>query len=118
VDGCIESDVSARCRRRPHLVYGTRELELGLEPPILRKLEDDEFGLYHPGRGYLFDHKDAAVIGGYVDELFQINANLRNHQEDPAQQAPPTQPLSLTKSEKSGDGSCPVSSTTVLVVLQ
>jgi hypothetical protein len=100
---CVESDISARCRRRPHLIYGTRELQLGLEPPILRKLEDDEFGLYHPGRGYLFDHKDAAVIGGYVDELFQINANLRNHQEDPAQQAPPSQPLSLTKSAKSGE---------------
>jgi hypothetical protein len=64
--------------RRPHLIYGTRELELGLEPNILRKLEDNEFAHYHPARGKLFDSKDRAIIGGYVDELFQINQNLMN----------------------------------------
>ena len=66
-------------KRRPHLVFGTRELELGEMPLILRALRDDEFARYHPGEGYLFDKRDAVVINAYVEELFKINAQLKVH---------------------------------------
>jgi len=63
--------------RRPHLLYGTRELELGEMPIILRALRDDEFARYHPGQGKLTSNKDVVVISGYVEELFKISANLK-----------------------------------------
>jgi hypothetical protein len=40
-------------KRRPHLVYGTREKDNGSMPVILPALRDHLFTKYHPGRGDL-----------------------------------------------------------------
>ena len=72
----------AICRRRPHVIFGTRELELGLEPLILPKLQDDKFKNWHPGKGKLSSTKDRDVIGRYVNELFEINSNIRRRNEE------------------------------------
>jgi hypothetical protein len=64
-------------KRRPHLVFGTREKELGEMPVILRAVARDEFEKYHPGTGYLFDERDRAVINAYVGELYKINTMLK-----------------------------------------
>jgi len=64
-------------KRRPHLVFGTREQELGEMPLILRALRDEEFGKYHPGEGFVFDKRDTIVIGAYVKELYKINSKVR-----------------------------------------
>jgi hypothetical protein len=63
-------------KRRPHLVFGTREQELGEMPLILRVLEDEEFSKYHPEKGSMFDKRDAVVIGAYVRELYKINSKV------------------------------------------
>jgi hypothetical protein len=77
-----EGGTFAVCRRRPHVIFGTRELELGLEPLILPKLQDDKFKDWNPGKGKLSSTKDRDVIGRYVNELLQINSNLRPRRED------------------------------------
>jgi hypothetical protein len=41
-------------KRRPHLVFGTRELELNEMPVVLRALCDDEFSMYHPGNTHVY----------------------------------------------------------------
>ncbi len=64
-------------KRRPHLLYGTREKDLDDEPHILRPLTDEEFEVFHPGHGMLFDQQDKEVIDAYVEELCKINTNLR-----------------------------------------
>jgi hypothetical protein len=61
-------------KRRPHLVFGTREQELGMLPVIMHAVTPDEFvETYHPGRGKLTDQRDGTVIGAYVQELDKIN---------------------------------------------
>lgn len=81
------SDSLIVARRRPHLVYGTRELQKGLEPIILPKLEDELFETYHPGKGELFDkEKDQPVINSHVEHLFKINAKFSG--KDAAQVSP------------------------------
>jgi hypothetical protein len=64
-------------KRRPHLVFGTREQERGEAPLILRVLRDDEFKHYYPAHGLLFDKRDTSAIEAYVEELCKINTNLR-----------------------------------------
>jgi hypothetical protein len=64
-------------KRRPHLLFGTREEELGEMPLILRALRDTEFGKLHPAKGKLFNKTDEMVIRAYVEELFIINKNLQ-----------------------------------------
>jgi hypothetical protein len=64
-------------KRRPHLVFGTREQELGEMPILLRALRDDEFVRYHPAKGKLSNNKDTVIISAYVEELFKINKNLK-----------------------------------------
>jgi hypothetical protein len=64
-------------KRRPHLVFGTREKELGQMPLILRVLKDEKFEVYHPGKGNLTDPRDSKVIEAYVKELFNVNKRLR-----------------------------------------
>jgi hypothetical protein len=64
-------------KRRPHLVFGTREQELGQMPIILRALKDDEFAKYNPGKGKLSSTKDTVIISAYVEELFKINNKLK-----------------------------------------
>jgi hypothetical protein len=66
-------------KRRPHLVFGTREKDLNEMPLILRCLRDDEFDLYHPGKGHLTNKRDTFVIHAYVEELFKINSKLKVH---------------------------------------
>jgi hypothetical protein len=63
--------------RRPHLLFGTRELELGQMPLILRALGDFEFAKYNPSQGALTDERDAITISSYVEDLFQMNTNLK-----------------------------------------
>ena len=65
-------------KRRPHLVFGTREMEKGPDemPLILPKLRDSEFARLDPRTGDLTSKKDAFVIGEYVEELFQFNSGL------------------------------------------
>ncbi len=70
-------EAMAKEKRRPHLVYGTREMERGDMPVILRPLRDDEFMAYHPGQGGLTDKRDALVINAYVQELCRINSKLQ-----------------------------------------
>jgi hypothetical protein len=63
-------------KRRPHLVYGSREHDLDMMPIVLPVLKDEEFANYHPGRGRFFDKRDAVLINRYIQELFQINSEL------------------------------------------
>jgi hypothetical protein len=70
--------------RRPHLLFGTRELQRsGDMPVIVRHLRDDEFKKYHPGEGKLTKEQDRQVIRAYVQELIQINRNLEVRREMP-----------------------------------
>jgi hypothetical protein len=62
--------------RRPHLLFGTREKELGKMPVILRNLTDEEFETFHPGQGLLTDGSDSDIIKAYVEELVKINRRL------------------------------------------
>jgi hypothetical protein len=64
-------------KRRPHLLFGTREKALNEMPIILRALRDEEFVKYHPGEGDVVKQDDKTVINTYVEELFKINAKLR-----------------------------------------
>jgi hypothetical protein len=63
--------------RRPHLLFGTREMELGAMPLILRALRDFEFAKYHPSKGAFTNEDDAIIVGAYVDDLFKLNTNLK-----------------------------------------
>jgi hypothetical protein len=64
--------------QRPHLLFGTREMQTpGEMPIIMRHLEDDEFEKYHPGKGSLSNDDDRPVIGAYVNQLLEINENLK-----------------------------------------
>jgi hypothetical protein len=64
-------------KRRPHLLFGTREAERGDMPIILRPLKDEEFRSYHPAEGSLSKDSDKQIINLYVDGLFRINGRLR-----------------------------------------
>jgi hypothetical protein len=65
---------------RPHLVFGTRELDLGDEEPVIvRPLRDDEFqrSKYHPASGKVQMEEDRKVIDACVEDLCRINKNLK-----------------------------------------
>jgi hypothetical protein len=64
-------------KRRPHLVFGTREKELGVMPLILQALKHEQFEVLHPAEVFLCDKRDAVIIDVYVEELFRINKKLR-----------------------------------------
>ncbi len=63
--------------RRPHLVFGTRELECGEMPVILRALREDEIDVYHPANGYLTSHKDVEVLKEHMKQLSKISISLK-----------------------------------------
>jgi hypothetical protein len=65
--------------RRPHLLFGTRELCLQEEEPVILRLRDDDFGKYNPGGedARTVDPLDKDVISAYVEELYAINGKLR-----------------------------------------
>jgi hypothetical protein len=65
--------------RRPHLLFGTREMMLMQEDPVLLRVSDADFDRYNPGGedSVTKDPKDKEVIRGYVEELYSINKNLR-----------------------------------------
>jgi hypothetical protein len=70
-------EVMVKELRRPHLLFGTREMELGKMPHIMRPLRGDEFEKYHPGRGDLTNPRDKVVIDAYVKELFNFNTQSK-----------------------------------------
>jgi hypothetical protein len=72
--------IMAEEKRRPHLLFGTRERDLCTFPIVIRALLDDEFEKFHPARGFFSDPRDAFVIEAYVKELLQINKGLRRKQ--------------------------------------
>jgi hypothetical protein len=63
--------------RRPHLVFGTRELESGSMLVFMPPLQDDRLEKYHPTKGNYFSSNDAVYISAQVEELCKINASLR-----------------------------------------
>ncbi len=64
--------------RRPHLLFGTRELMRVHEEPVFLRVRDDDFDKYHPGGedAVTVDPSDKDVITEYVEELCRINGNL------------------------------------------
>lgn len=62
--------------RRPHLLYGTREHAMGELPIILPVMRPRHFNTYHPGAGGCRP-EDKPCINGYVDALYEINAELK-----------------------------------------
>jgi hypothetical protein len=64
-------------RRRPQLLFGTREKDKGDMPIVLPALRDELFNIYHPAEGDLTSKGDAEVINACVQELFRINRNLQ-----------------------------------------
>jgi hypothetical protein len=71
--------VIAEEKRRPHLLFGTRERDLRAMPVVVGALGGEEFEKYHPAKGQLSDARDFLVIGAYVKELFEINKDLMVH---------------------------------------
>jgi hypothetical protein len=63
--------------RRPHVVFGTREKDLGVMPVILPPLRDHLFARYHPGEGTFTSVADAVIVNSYVKELLKMNENLK-----------------------------------------
>jgi hypothetical protein len=70
-------DVVAREKRRPHLIFGTREKEQGEMPIILPALNDHDFEDYNPAKGTVTDPRDFKIINAYVEELLKNNRNLK-----------------------------------------
>jgi hypothetical protein len=68
-------------KRRPHLLFGTREKELGEMPIILCAVLDEEFGAFHPGEGCVTCKDDKIILDAYVEELFKFNIRLKGHTE-------------------------------------
>jgi hypothetical protein len=64
--------------KRPHLLFGTRELMLEQEEPVLLRVSDVDFFKYHPGGedAVTREQSNKNVIRGYVEELYSINGNL------------------------------------------
>ncbi len=64
--------------RRPHLLFGTRELMRVHEEPVMLRVQDGHFNKYHPGGkdAVTVDPRDKAVIGAYVQDLRRINRDL------------------------------------------
>jgi hypothetical protein len=65
-------------KQRPHLLFGTREMEMNQEPIFLRALKDkDEFDKYDPRNGELSKEVDRLLLKNYVDELWELNEDLK-----------------------------------------
>ena len=64
-------------KRRPHLVFGTRELERGELPVILRALTQDDIEVYHPARGLVTNEADVQVLEAHVNDLFKTSVALK-----------------------------------------
>jgi hypothetical protein len=64
--------------RRPHLVFGTRELERREMPVILRALREDEIEAWKPENGSL--HPDSRPeLQKHMKELFETSQILKVH---------------------------------------
>ncbi len=55
--------------RRPHFLYGQREVRMGLPPLCLPPLQNSYFQEFHPEQGYLSVAEDKAKISQLVAEL-------------------------------------------------
>ncbi len=64
-------------RRRPHLVYGTRELERGDTPVILRVLREDEIEIYNPENADGLDADIMQLLKQHMKELFETSPTLK-----------------------------------------
>ena len=62
--------------QRTHLIFGSREAELGLLPVVLPRLADEMFSRYDPRKGQLTSSGDMEKIEGYVVELCRINGKF------------------------------------------
>jgi hypothetical protein len=61
--------VAASAGRRPHVLFGTRELTTRRPPVIMPPLQNCYFEEFHPMKGYLSVETDRAKIGSLVSEL-------------------------------------------------
>jgi hypothetical protein len=54
---------------RPHIIYGTRELEEGQTPLLLPPLQNSYFEKFHPAKGHLSVEGDRLIIDRLIAEL-------------------------------------------------
>ena len=56
-------------KRRPHVLFGTREMEKGLDPIVLPSLPAETFNKYHPAEGNVTSEGDRNILRDYVTAL-------------------------------------------------